>query len=364
MKPSIRCLTTALGLAASCQAPWVMASATNTCEWFSGTSGTGPMTFIHNVGSIFVPRDAPDGSVIGVERLSHRTSSIEPKSIRCDNDGSVRLTFNAQSTAPPIGGLPTGISPLGTLQTNIPGVGVRFSLGFPFDGSASNAFTPDLGDATVPFSAHHHQGMGSALLRFSTLHSYITLIKTGPIALGAQTFDGEKELFSGRFSGIPGKSFSARLNGTVTQAHCGTNTVSADPVQLGNWDQKDFTGISYTTTAVPFSITLSDCYADSSNVHIATANIRFADASAIPFVTSAPGVFGLTSDSTAKGIGIQVLKSDGSTPVELNTDVPLIPISASGTVLNFTARFYQTEPSSDVHPGIAKGALDFTLTYR
>lgn len=364
MKPSIRCLTTALGLAASCQAPWVMASTNNTCEWFSGASSTGPMTFIHNVGTIYVPRDAPVGSVIGQERMSQRTNNSELKSIRCGNDGNVRLTFNTQSTASPVGGLLTGISPLSVMQTNIAGVGVRFSLGFPFDGSASNAFTPDNGDTTVPFSAHHHQGMGSALLRFSVLHSYITLVKTGPIALGTQTFDGEKELFSGRFSGIPGKSFSARLNGSVIQAHCGTNTVSADPVQLGDWDQKDFTGTGYTTTAVPFSITLSDCNADSGDVQIATANIHFKDASAIPFVASAPGVFGLTSDSTAKGIGIQVLKSDGSTPVELNTEVPIKAISASGTVLNFAARFYQTGPSIDVHPGIAKGALNFTLTYK
>ncbi|MNQ88442.1 Type-1 fimbrial protein, A chain precursor [compost metagenome] len=205
--------------------------------------------------------------------------------------------------------------------------------------------------------------MGSAEMNFAVLESYITLIKTGPIAPGPQTFNGA-ELFSGRFSGIPGKSFSAGLSGTVVQAHCGSNTVSADPVQLGEWDQQDFTGTGYTTAAIPFNITLSNCEADGSNINIATANIRFEDASAIPFVTSFPGVFGLTPDSTARGIGIQILKGDGSTPMELNTEVPLKPISASGTVLDFTARFYQTEPSLDVHPGIAKGALNFTLTYK
>ncbi len=122
--------------------------------------------------------------------------------------------------------------------------------------------------------------------------------------------------------------------------------------------------IGYTTTAIPFSITLNDCEADASNANIATATIQFEDASAAPVPPSVPGVFGLSPDSTAQGIGIQILKSDGTTPVELNTPVPLIPISASGTVLDFTARFYQTGPSRDVRPGIAKGALNFTLTYR
>lgn len=360
MKPSIRCLTTALGLAASCQAPWVMADVTNTCDW---RTGSGPMTFTQDMGSVYVPRDAPVGSVIGRERQFKRTDNREGLSILCDNNGNVRLTFDAQSTAPPLDGILNGIPGFTVRQTNIPGVGVRISLGFPFDDSASNAFTPDHGDSTVPFSAHHQQGMGSAQMNFSVLESHVTLIKTGPIAPGPQTFD-RTELFSGRFSGIPGKAFSAGLSGTVIQAHCGSNTVSADPVQLGDWDQKDFTHTGYTTAAIPFSITLSDCEADGSDVNIATANIRFEDASALPFVESAPGVFGLTPDSTAKGIGIQILKSDGSTPVELNTEVPLKPISTSGTVLDFTARFYQTDPSSDVHPGIAKGALNFTLTYR
>lgn len=50
--------------------------------------------------------------------------------------------------------------------------------------------------------------------------------------------------------------------------------------------------------------------------------------------------------------------------MELSTKVPLIAISPGTTVLDFNARFYQTEPSSAVRPGLAKGALSFTLTYK
>lgn len=360
MKPSIRCLATALGLLASYQASWAMADPHNSCEWWTVP---GPMTHFQDVGTVYVPRDAPVGSIIGTERLFKRTNNHEGIMARCYNDGAVRLIFNAQATAPPAAGLFGGLAPLSVLQTNIPGVGARFELGFPYNAGASNAFVPDHGSTTVPFNAHNQHDVGVTFIHMTTLESRITLIKTGPIPPGPQTFDNT-ELFSGRVTDIAGKLFIAGLAGTVIQAHCGSNTVSADPVQLGEWDQSDFTGPGYTTTAIPFSITLNDCEADAGNANIATANIHFEDASTAPLPPSVPGVFGLSPDSTAQGIGIQLLKSDGTTPVELNTQVPLVPISAGGTVLNFTARFYQTGPNRDVEPGIAKGALNFTLSYR
>lgn len=365
MKRSTRRLSALLGLAAGCQTEFVLAAALNTCEWFAGSSGT--MTFTQNVGSVYVPRDAPVGSVIG-RRAFKRTSNAEGRSIRCDNDGSVRLAFNAQASVPPVQNMPGGDGAYGAtyaiLPTNIPGVGAQFELGFPFNGTASNAFTPDTGSTTVPFSAHHQQAMGSAVLNFANLESYITLIKTGPIASGPQTFNGQ-ELFSGALTAIPGKAFRAGLSGTVIQAHCGSNKVSADPVQLGNWALADITGPGDTTTAVPFNITLSACVADPTNVNVATAHIRFEGiGGSLPVTPAIPGVFSLTPASSAKGVGIQLLKGDGITPVELQAEVPIRQVSNGDTVLDFAARFYQTGATRDVEPGAAKGALHFTLTYK
>ncbi|AHG43534.1 hypothetical protein N018_09485 [Pseudomonas syringae CC1557] len=76
------------------------------------------------------------------------------------------------------------------------------------------------------------------------------------------------------------------------------------------------------------------------------------------------GVFSLTSDSTAQGMGIQVLKADAITPMELQTEVPVSAISPGNTVLNFHVRFYQTDANSTIRPGLAKGALSFTMTYK
>ncbi|WP_051414862.1 fimbrial protein [Pseudomonas sp. QTF5] len=335
----------------------------NSCDW---RTGAGTMTFHQNLGSVFVPRDAPVGSVIGRASQFIRTSNNEGRAIICENDGNVRLSFNAHTSVPLAQGLllatGTQVAPNTLMQTNIPGVGVQIKLLFPFDNSASNAFVPDFGDSTVPFSAHHQRPMGAALLTFSRLESRITLIKTGQIPPGPQTLNGQ-ELFSGSFSGITGKAFGVGLIGTVVQAHCGTSQVSADPVQLGDWDAVDFSGPGYTTTAVPFKITLASCVTDGRDINIAYANIHLEGASGSQPATPS-GVFSLTADSSAEGMGIQILRGDGLTPVELEREVPLKPISNGDTVLDFTARYYQLGASSDIRAGSAKGALNFTLTYK
>jgi type 1 fimbria pilin len=44
--------------------------------------------------------------------------------------------------------------------------------------------------------------------------------------------------------------------------------------------------------------------------------------------------------------------------------MPVIAISPGSTSLDFSARFYQTEPADAIRPGLAKGALSFTITYK
>ncbi|NVL47562.1 type 1 fimbrial protein, partial [Pseudomonas syringae pv. actinidiae] len=116
---------------------------------------------------------------------------------------------------------------------------------------------------------------------------------------------------------------------------------------------------------IPFSIALSNCETDTNGGFVATAHITLdgVDGSQ-PEGPLNSGVFSLTTDSDAKGVGIQMLKADGSTPMELRTEVPVIAITPGDTTLNFHARFYQLGASSEVRPGKARGALSFTLTYK
>lgn len=364
MQLSTRRLTGALALVCVSQLLPAIAVA-NTCH---RTTGSGPLSFTLKMETVFVPRDAAVGSVIGREKQDLRSPNNEGSSIRCTNDGGTRLIFNALSSVPFFSGLLPAHgafnAPQSIMSTNIPGVGVTITLGFPFDNTASNAFVADTGDPTVPFSAHHERPMGTTNLNFSRLDSWITLIKTGDIPADPPALD-VPEIFNGTLTGIPGKAFGVGLIGTVVQAHCGTYSVSDNPVRLGNWNMSDFTGPGYTTTSTRFDITLSSCVADRTNTNVANAHIRFeGSGGSVPITPPIPGVFSLTPGSAAKGIGIQILGADGSTPVPLNTELPMGAIGIIDTTLAFHARFYQTEHSRDLRPGDAQGTLNFTLTYK
>ncbi|VVP83609.1 hypothetical protein PS918_02554 [Pseudomonas fluorescens] len=123
-------------------------------------------------------------------------------------------------------------------------------------------------------------------------------------------------------------------------------------MQLGDWDRADFTAPGYTTNAVPFNITLRACVADPANLNIAKAHIRFeGTGGSLPVTPAIPGVFSLTPGSSAKGVGIQLLKRDEVTPVELNADIE------TEQLINGETR---TAPSSS--PSLAKSvAPDFAL---
>jgi type 1 fimbria pilin len=361
MKSSIHRLLWGATLATSCMPPLAMAS---NCTWNTGVPTM--MSFQRNIGTLYVPRDARIGTVIGTVDVNQSTSNNAGQVVECRNDGTKRLDFHARATAPIFPGL---LDPINgedvtgkVLQTNILGVGVRVKLGFPLSGGPDNSFIP-IGVATVLYDGFNDKNLLTPI-RLSNLSNRITLVKTGPVAPGHHSLDG-RELFSGHISDL-GKVFGYGVIGNIVTAQCsvGANPVSADPVELGEWDKADFTGPGYTTTPVPFKITLSRCETGTGGGFVAKAYIRLDGIlGSVPIGATTDGIFSLTSDSGAKGIGIQILDNHGA-PVELATQAPVIPIVPGETELKFKARFYQTEPSTAVRPGLAKGALNFTITYQ
>jgi type 1 fimbria pilin len=363
MKLSLR---RGLGLAAIL-AGWQLAvpALANTCSW---DSTPGPLDFQADVGSVYVPRDAPVGSVIGVIEKFVQTPHPGPQGITCSNDGSVVLNFNAIPVAPSdrrvheiIGdGTPGGM----IFMTNIPGVGARITLEFGFDGMADNSFVPIGGPPIVPFNAQINRTLLSPFT-LNRLRSKVTLVKTGMIAPGPQVLS--RQIFDGHFSDI-GKGFAYGIKGTVIQAQCtvGANPVSEDPVRLGEWDAKDFSHSGFTTPPTSFTISLSSCIADPSDANRAYAHVRLDGANgSVPEDDGSYGVVNLSPGSTASGMGIQVLHDDGVTPVPLGTDVSFGAIDdGKDKTLAFKARFYQIKNSVDIRPGKAEGALKFTITYQ
>jgi type 1 fimbria pilin len=367
MNATIRHLTvlTALAVGSMAQSAVAAPGDPNGCFW--GTV-SGLMTFSVDVGNVYVPRDARQGSLIGTFDKYFFTNNGEGLSIRCVNDGNASLRFEANATAPifsgtlpPVNGEDVNGKVLNTGINN--GIGARIRLGFPFDGGVENSFRPN-GPPVVPFTADANHQIFTAI-PLASLQNYVTLIKTGPIAPGPHRFTSK--LFSGSLTGL-NTVLNYEVTGTVIQSQCTVlgNPVSADPVQLGTWPASDFTHKGFTTRPTPFHITLSDCEADPSGDNVATAHIRLDGVKgSLPVGDGSNGVFTLGDGSTASGMGIQILREDGITPVALGAEVPLIAINPSGTTaLPFSARFYQTEDSADVRGGVAKGSLGFTVTYQ
>ncbi len=331
------------------------------CAWLTTP---GPLRYDIDLGNTWVARDAPVGSMIGQIR-NLTAAEAQGRQIRCDNDGSGTLTFQA-SPAVPVH--PNPLPPVNSwnvdgkvLDTGIPGVGLYIRLGFPFTGGASNAFTPK-NDVAIPYDGDHAREVGATPIQINTASTLIasyTLIKTGPIPAGLQRFG--KQMARSQITDL-GSALDIHVSGGVQQAQCTlkADAVSADPVQLGTHEVKDFTGVGSTTAATDFHITLSDCEDDSAG-SIARAFVRLEGARGSVPLLPGLGVFGLSSNSSAAGIAIQLLRSD-NTPMPLQQDEPVTALSIGVTRLDFKARYYQME--AKVTPGLAEGALDFTISYR
>lgn len=323
-----------------------------------------PFNFNINLGPIYVPRDSPVGSVIGQLDRPFSVNPSENRYVHCEHDGSnTGVVFNSVARRP-ISTLP--VPPVGgenvdgkLYETSIPGIAVRIKLGHPVDGIHPDALTPLSQSNTMPFISVR-QTLWATPMQWRTLVGEATLVKIGPIAPGPHNVNDA--LFDARFQQI-GNVFTVSLATTVIQAQCDVSVVSDNPVELGDWSKSDFTGPGYATTPVPFSIALSSCNSDPGDVNIAWANIRLDGVNGSMPIPGVEGGFTLTSDSDAEGVGIQILHRDGFTPIRLGSDVPLMPIASGSTILDLTARFYQTSDAQDVVAGEAKGSLSFTISF-
>jgi type 1 fimbria pilin len=330
------------------------------CNYETGHSG--PLNYEMDMGTLWMPRDAPNGTVIATANPIMQVNNR----LVCHYEINREVTAVLTNTAPiavlamPLAGNRARQIPI--LQTKIPGIGATIEVGEPFDGNAvnyNNRFSADPGTPNaIPYSgAMRKRTPAPAQMYF--FQPRVTLIKIGPIAAGPQRID--EEMFRGIID-TRGDIMDFRLKATINHAQCTLrpDAVSADPVQLGDHTLADFTGAGSTTVKVPFHIRLNDCQDDSSG-SVAMAHIRLDGAKGSSSVDRNRGLFSLTSNSTATGIGIQLLREDG-TDMPLEEEVAVKRLAIGETRLNFHARYYQTD--AKVEPGLAEGALNFTISYK
>lgn len=222
------------------------AFALSACDWESGVSGE----LVHNLNlsPTWVGRDAPIGAVIGQADVRYNLPNEAGTRVICTNFGAAGPTLTARvdntqplftGPLPPVNGEDlTGR----VIETGVDGIGIHVRLDDPYHGAGGspiNAWTY-IKWMSVPWQGYADHDPGPTGIQLSNLRAFITLIKTGPIAPGPQSFNGV-QLFNGTYSDV-GTVMRYHLHGTVTAAQCTlkADAVNPDPVELGTHEVKDF----------------------------------------------------------------------------------------------------------------------------
>jgi len=226
--------------------------------------------------------------------------------------------------------------------TNVPGVGVQIlsnTLLMPPSPAVSS--TPLLNGAwyyyngagygvTYRFFRVDGQRMGTGLVDGASLPQ-------------VQQYEGDLLMFTARAVG--------QLK--IVGLSCNVSNVS---VNLGTATLAQFKGyaLPISSAPVPFAINATNCPAGMDTVSVSLSPTA-------GFYNS--GIAALTPDSTATGVGIQILDNNGN-PVAFNTDYPMPYNGATGGNVqqNFAARYYQV--AQTITSGTANTTLTYTMNYQ
>lgn len=321
-----------------------------------------PAMLTYDVGEVFVPRDAPVGSIIGIRNYNNLIFDVGPASCGI----GAQFTFNMLTGA----ALPQFTTANGAAgggryvyPSNIPGVGVAADLRYSGTWLDSNKDTKDF-----PVVMTVARGGGTLV----AMGVNFNLIKTGPIPSGTHEF-GDLLVFNGFASGFSGTLAQGRIRGRVTQSECSLPPAPGNQIEvpLGEWEKRIFTGRGKTTDKEDFEITLLSCIAGTyptgqpwNFFQSSYANIRFDGAGGSTIVDPVNGLLSLApsaTDQIATGLAIQILREDGS-PMPLGRETQIKRLNDGVTMLPFSGRYYQTDDKVTV--GLANGTANFTVTYK
>jgi type 1 fimbria pilin len=316
----------------------ILAALLPTTAWAVCT-GTPPLIpFVANsVPKTFDPTKYNIGDTIWTDSSPFVAMVKTTPNMSCGALGTIRMQ-----------GMGTYNSTYSTYSTNIPGIGLRI-------------YQYDTTNHRLPYD---YTGWASQTSINTGVGFLLELVKTGNVTSGGAITGPIVQFLSlvnnSVVMAILTLNSAVVVNPTIPTCKVTTPTVQ---VPLGTVPRNTFTGVGSTSPQKQFSIGVN-CSGGSSNV-VATMYMNLTDQTNPANVSN---TLSLTSDSTAKGVGIQI-RSGGTVqnygPVSTTITPGQTPVGTSlnGTYnIPLTANYVQTD--NTVVGGSAKGLATFTMAYQ
>lgn len=308
-------------------------------------SGGGSSLMISIPSSITIPRDAVVGSVIGQGTATVTFNSASPYGVYCTADATLIYTNLQGGSASG----PNNVMPIGST-----GIGYTLQAG----GQYYSTLTKNLPASFFQAPACAQPAGGRCYAYLGPTFT-MQLIKLSPL-VRSQTIPAG-QYYSATVGGLNAGTVSLANAVQITNQTCAVTTPSIF-VPLGSVPLNKFGSVGSASDSVPFQIGL-DCSGVATSYYV-----TFTD-------SNNPGnnsnALSLTSDSSAKGVGIQIVKDGNAvaygpdSSVAGNLNQIFIGISAGGgsvVKLPFGGRYVKTD--STMTAGSANGVATFTMSYQ
>ncbi|HIE5388015.1 TPA: fimbrial protein [Enterobacter cancerogenus] len=300
--------------------------------WHSAQAGTCntivPQESTLSVGTLTVQRDVPVGTVI----FSRAATSTKSYLTECTSPLMLGFSMRYLSATP--SGYGSHV-----YNTNIAGIGIRFSSGNYFENPAYTfSYSPQ---------TSYVEWWGGK----------IELVVTGPVASGALTPGVVGVVTLQGADGVFRDALTTRITDGVVNVVACTMTTPRLTFPIGDISASTFGSTVGTTPAGAKNTQNLGLNCDAgANVNVTLSGIQNPDIAN----TSVLALTGQGADGVAKGVGVQLLYN--GTPLALNARLALKPAAGGQESFPITARYYQTR--TVVEPGSANASATLNVTYQ
>ncbi|MFN3070504.1 fimbrial protein [Serratia sp. J2] len=314
-----------------------------------------------DLGTLYIPRDAPVGSVIGKDWVNIPIDTSSMKQLACYSRAAIRTTVTSGSVINNVT-VANNRVPAGNLfSTNIPGVGVAFRTG-----SMNGSINLSTVSGTPPYFPYTVRTGFLSLFTTPNIPVSVLLVKTSDISMGSQKLNASSEIIVDG-SGVIEKF---TVNATIIRSECVLPATSKQiSVYMGNVSISKLKPAGTEGSLLQsFQIPLTDCisgsYPSVSNNYFTSSyvNLSLSGNSGSTIIDTDKGILGLNSKSTATGVAVQILQTGSNKPMTLGRSVQMKRVTDGSMSIDFDARYIRTNDSPTA--GSANASATFTITYK